>query len=146
MVYVEEKRSFQMHSLNFWLINLNALVVKIGHKSNRFFILTYQRQRHPVHHWTMFLWWVTSVSYPLSFHPLAMIHSGEASLYQENSTITLTDRSLFLISYRNLAVTMGSWQNYTYLVSHWLSLSRANFWSRLDSFLYCFWQTIKQDN
>ena len=37
-----------------------------------------------------------------------MIHSGEAALYQENSTITLTDRSLFLISYRNLAVTMGS--------------------------------------
>ena len=28
MVYVEEKRSFQMHSLNFWLINLNALVIK----------------------------------------------------------------------------------------------------------------------
>ena len=35
MVCVEEKRSFQMHSLNFWLINLNALVVKIGRKSNR---------------------------------------------------------------------------------------------------------------
>ena len=55
MVCVEEKRSFQMHSLNFWLINLNALVVKIGRKSNRFFIATYQRQRHPAHHWIMFL-------------------------------------------------------------------------------------------
>ena len=105
MVCVEEKRSFQMHSLNFWLINLNALVVKIGRKSNRELNISKTKASCSSLDHVSVTRYFCLISTEFSF---SMIHSGEAALYQEISTITLTDRSLFLISYRNLAVTMGS--------------------------------------